>query len=537
MIVIVDFGSQYTHLITKHLNHTLKVSTSLIPYTRVNEITDFSNVKGIILSGGPQSVSEMDENYNKKLYMWFKKCLSHQIPALGVCFGLQWLAHFYGGKVQRALIGEYGATVLTVIDNDLTPIDRRYLIPLTNGRYSIASIVWMSHEDNVTELPTSFEVLGTTENCPYAFVYNRQDRVYGTQFHPEVEQTDFSKMIYKNFAIEVCHCIPIDGDKSKILETTQAELRKQYSTTSGSGNILLALSGGVDSTVVCHLLAKTLPHSKVFCIFVNNGLMRKGESKEIKKRFEFLGANFLCYDAKKQFRDALKGISEPEQKRKIIGKMFISTFDHIVNINSTEYEWLAQGTIYPDIIESSGLNGTAKVIKSHHNVGGLPDTMKLKVLEPLKYLFKDQVKELGCELGIESSILNRHPFPGPGLGIRIVGEVTPEFIKIVKVADKIFIDALKDAGFYNNVSQAYAGLFPVKTVGVVGDNRRYEWVIVLRSVTTIDFMTATASNQTCGGIDLVFLSQVATKIINTCSSVSRVVYDITSKPPGTIEME
>ena len=512
-ILIVDFGSQYTHLISRCLSARIGVSTVLVPYLEVRQTMHFENIKGIVLSGGPKSVNELHSNQDLK--DWFTiEILQKHIPVLGICFGLQWLANYFGGNdsVDRAESGEFGSTELFTSDS--------WLIQES------LSIVWMSHQDNVTSMPEEFQVTGWTKTCPFAMVENMQRQIFGCQFHPEVEHTKHGQEIYRKFAIDVCGCPVITQQDA--LEIIKLEVHNQLVCgQDAGGKILLALSGGVDSTVLCYLFERLLPN-RVVCVFVNNGLLRKGEAKAIRQRFAFLGDRFICIDAKAKFIGSLVGVSDPETKRKIIGKCFVECFQNI----QMEFEWLAQGTIYPDVIESCGLNGTAKVIKSHHNVGGLPATLKLKLLEPLKFLFKDQVRDIGTTLGISPEFVHRHPFPGPGLGIRVVGEVTKDLLKIVKQADKIFLDLLHTNGLYYETSQAYAALLPVKTVGVVGDNRRYGYIITLRAVKTGDFMTASVSD-----FGLPFLSQVATNIINSCPDVARVVYDVTTKPPGTIEME
>lgn len=555
--IIVDFGSQYTHLITKMLNYKLGVSSVLIPYTYVDETQLLDNVKGVILSGGPKNVNDIKDVEASKLNLWFQKVLYANIPVLGICFGHQWLAKYFGGSVEKATNGEFGNTEINTNFGKLRMDESDSLATNENPGQ-----VWMSHQDQIVKVPDNFVVVGSTTNCPNAIIVNHKLNVFGVQYHPEVDNTDSKNGIelFEYFVYNVCCAVKSDLPIIPfIIEQTKQETLRQLSSNDNGSNddgsnddgsndgsndslVLLALSGGVDSTVLCKLLYTVIPE-RVYCVFVNNGLMRKGEVKEICDRFAFLGNRFVCYNAKRQFLNALHGVSEPEQKRKIIGGLFIDVFDEITN-NETqklqrkvngingEIEWLAQGTIYPDIIESSGLNGTAQVIKSHHNVGGLPERLQLRLLEPFKYLFKDQVRKIGEGLGLDQETINRHPFPGPGLGIRVLGEVKPELLKIVKQADKIYIDALKREGFYYKTSQAYAAILPIKTVGVVGDNRRYQWTIMLRAVTSNDFMTATATD-----LGMPFLTSVATEIINKCPGVSRVLFDVTSKPPGTVECE
>jgi len=528
-ILIVDFGSQYTHLITKCLNYKLSIETQIIPYTQINRVLEKRTTfpfRGVILSGGPKNANDIDEEDQKNLEKFISTIILHT-PILGICFGFQWIAKYFGATVEQSPIGEFGDATLHLTD-DQTLFSKEYCGNLVK--------VWMSHQDQVTKLLNDelLKVTGSTSTCKIAMFECEELKIYGCQFHPEVDHTTDGLEIYRNFAINLCKCEPSPEEvNSKLLHTIYDETNKQLlNGNDKKGTLLVAVSGGVDSTILSYILNEKYP-DRVMCVFINNGLMRKGEVKEITKRFASFGERFICINAKNEFLTALEGVSDPELKRKIIGKQFIDVFQsHVKNdARLHSVEWLAQGTIYPDVIESCGMNKTSKTIKSHHNLS-LPDTLHLKVLEPLKYLFKDQVRDIGTSLGLPYDVIHRHPFPGPGLGIRILGEVKKEYIKILKKADKIFIDSLREDNLYYNTSQAYAALFPVKTVGVVGDNRRYGWTIVLRAITSGDFMTATVSD-----LPLSFLTKVSTLIVNQCSEVGRVLFDITSKPPATVEME
>ncbi len=512
-ILIIDFGSQYTHLIVTMLQYKIGVQVKLVPYPEMKTLKEEEMPKGIILSGGPQSVTDFKNLDNN----WMNGILEKKIPILGVCFGLQFLVAYLGGTVSKSPNGgEFGKAI--IYRDNIESV-------LLNG-IEIPGYVWMSHTDVATKIPDGFEVYGNTKITRNAVLEDQNRNIYAVQFHPEVKDTKGGRKIYKNF-LNRCG---IRFKKKLTIQNQISDLKTQIQKQIPEDeNVLLAVSGGVDSTVLCELLFLSI-RQRCIPMFIDHGMMRKGEVEEICERFRHI-KSFRCIHAKDRFLKALEGVTDPERKRKIIGRAFIDVFEGETKNNPT-IKWLAQGTIYPDVIESCGLNGTAKKIKSHHNVGGLPDILNLKLLEPFKYLFKDQVRELGKHLEIHDQHLKRHPFPGPGLGIRIIGEITEEKIRITQEADDIFMNFLKQHNLYDKVSQAYAGFFPVKTVGVVGDNRRYGYTIVLRAVKTIDFMTATAYEFPEG-----CLADLATEIINKVPEVAKVVYDITSKPPSTIELE
>lgn len=520
-IVVVDFGSQYTQLIVTLLQSKIGVPVRLIPYTQI-ELLDVNKhkVKGFILSGGPKSMTDgsMDNNRVINVIQQFS------VPILGICFGLQYLVNTLGGQVEKASESEFGKTNLFSTFHDLSTTTTSESVLLSG--IDLPDHVWMSHTDIAAELPVGFKTYASTSATPHAVIENNELNIFAVQFHPEVKNTVCGKRLIKNF-LKRCRC---KGKRKLTILNQLQEITNEIKALVPEGDkVLLALSGGVDSTVLSEVLHLALP-DRVVCFFIDHGMMRKNEVEEISSRFEHIDG-FSVVNAKDVFLEALKGVTDPERKRKIIGAKFIEVFENQVSSDES-IKWLAQGTIYPDIIESCGLNKTAKTIKSHHNVGGLPEKLNLKLLEPFKYFFKDQIREFGKELKLQDKHIKRHPFPGPGLGIRIIGEVTEERIKITQEADDIFMNMLRDEKLYFKVDQAYAGFLPVKTVGVVGDNRRYGWIIVLRAVNTIDFMTATAYEFPKG-----FLSRVKTQIINKIPEVARVVYDVTDKPPGTIELE
>ncbi len=507
-IVILDFGSQYTQLIARRVREA-KVYCEIMPHSVSPDRVRKEKPKGIILSGGPDSV------YQKNAPTMSKQILDEGIPVLGICYGMQLISHLLGGTVERGEEREYGRTEVQLSGDD----------PLYKS-LGARQVVWMSHGDRVAILPDGFSASGRSEYNPIVSISNREKKIYGLQFHPEVVHTINGEAILNNFLFEICGC---EGkwNMSKFLEDSIHEIRRKV----GEGKIICALSGGVDSAVTALLVHRAIGDHLV-CIFVDNGLLRKNEVEEVLKRFQGrFHLNVRLIDAADQFFDGLKGISEPEDKRKIIGNIFIQIFEREAE-KTGEFEFLAQGTIYPDRIESTSVKGPSAVIKSHHNVGGLPAKMRLKLVEPLGELFKDEVRMLGLQLGLDDEFLKRHPFPGPGLAVRIIGDVTRERVRLLQEADAIFLEELKKSGIYDRVSQAFAVLLPVKTVGVMGDERTYENVVALRSVETDDFMTA---NWVALPHD--FLARVSTRIVNEVRGVNRIVYDISTKPPSTIEWE
>ena len=507
-IIVLDFGSQVTQLIGRRLRE-LNVYCEIYPYNKVPEMGP--DVKGIILSGSPCSVRDANA---PQVEIPGTSPRMTPIPILGICYGAQYLAHTRGGKVEASDSREYGRATLTVVKDS----------PLFKG-VSRSSQVRMSHGDTISKLPEGAEVLASTEdveNAAYRFV---NEPTYAVQFHPEVYHTDEGSKILENFAKGICGCSG-DWTPDSFIESTVAELK----ATLGQDKVILGLSGGVDSTVTAVLLNRAIGHN-LTCIFVNHGLLRKNEFRDVLESYKDMGLNVIGADASAEFLAALKGVEEPEAKRKTIGRLFVETFDKYAHTVEGA-KWLGQGTIYPDVIESAGIPGIASKIKSHHNVGGLPEGMDLKVVEPLRMLFKDEVRRVGRALGIKDELIGRHPFPGPGLGIRVLGEVTPEKLEILREADDIFVRALRDAGLYNKIWQAGAILLPVRSVGVMGDERTYEYCIALRAVVSTDAMTADWYP-----LPYDFLSDVSNRIIRKVRGVNRVVYDISSKPPATIEWE
>lgn len=505
-IVIIDFGSQYTQLIARRIRE-LNVYCEIHPYTKVPELTE--NIKGVILSGSPCSVRDED---SPRIAL---EAIQGKVPLLGVCYGAQLMAHCLGGTVEASQIREYGRAILTHIDNRFT----------LNKNIPDGSQTWMSHADTIVAIPENFKIIASTETVKVAAFKIDNEETYGIQFHPEVTHASHGKEFIENFVVTICGCSQ-SWTPLSFIENSIAELKEKI----GNDKVVMGLSGGVDSSVAAYLIHKAIGDN-LYCIFVDNGLLRKHEFEEVLESYKGLGLNVKGVNAKELFYKALEGLSEPEAKRKAIGKTFIDVFDaesHLIE----DVKWLGQGTIYPDIIESVSVKGPSVTIKSHHNVGGLPDFMKLKVIEPLTLLFKDGVRQIGKELGLPDLILGRHPFPGPGLGIRILGEVSAEKVAILQHVDRIFIDNLKDAGLYNSVWQAGAMLLPVNSVGVMGDERTYESVVALRAVSSVDGMTADWCH-----LPYEFLAKVSNEIINRVKGVNRVVYDISSKPPATIEWE
>ncbi len=509
-ILILDFGSQYTQLIARRVRE-MNVYCEIVPYNKMPDLDD--SIQGIILSGSPFSVRQPDA-LRLDLH-----AIAGKRPILGVCYGAQLMADFFGGEVGKSEKREYGKVMLAHhASND----------PFFEG-ISKRSQVWMSHSDTVMSLPEGFEVLANSETIPYAAFRSVPGKythpLYGIQFHPEVYHSLEGFEIIKNFVLNICGC---EGDwtASHFVDETVAALKKQI----GNDHVIMALSGGVDSTVAATLLHQAIG-GNLYCFFVDNGLLRKNEFEEVLASYQGMGLNIKGIDAKQRFYDGLAGVSDPEQKRKIIGRFFIEVFEEESKAHP-DAAWLGQGTIYPDVIESISVHGPSVTIKSHHNVGGLPDKLKLKIVEPLRMLFKDEVRRVGKEIKISPNILNRHPFPGPGLGIRILGDVTPEKVAMLQNADAIYTAKLKEHGLYDEVWQAGTILLPIQSVGVMGDERTYEKTIALRAVNSTDGMTAEWSR-----LPYDFLAEVSTEIINNVKGINRVVYDISTKPPATIEWE
>jgi GMP synthase (glutamine-hydrolysing) len=505
-ILILDFGSQYTQLIARRVRE-LNVYCEIHPFNHLPE--DLGRFKGVILSGSPFSVRDEDApNPDLSNIRGVK-------PLLGVCYGAQYLAQVEGGNVMPSKTREYGRANLGYINNSSE---------LVKGM-SDGSQVWMSHGDTITKIPESFEIISSTSDVDVAGFKIKGETTYGIQFHPEVYHSEEGKTLLRNYVVDICGCAQ-DWTPDSFVHNTVEDLKKQL----GDDKVVLGLSGGVDSTVAAVLLHKAIGKN-LYCIFVDNGLLRKNEFEEVLDSYKHMGLNVKGVDAKQAFYDALAGLSDPEAKRKAIGGTFIDVFDQEAHLIE-DVKWLAQGTIYPDVIESISVKGPSATIKSHHNVGGLPDYMKLKIVEPLKALFKDEVRRVGLEMGISKSLIGRHPFPGPGLAIRILGDITPDKVAILQEVDHIFIKGLKDNDLYDKVWQAGAMLLPVQSVGVMGDERTYEKVVALRAVGSTDGMTADWSH-----LPYEFLAKVSNDIINKVKGVNRVVYDISSKPPATIEWE
>lgn len=505
-ILILDFGSQYTQLIARRVRE-LNVYCEIHPYNNFPDLTP--NIKGVILSGSPCSVRDTDA---PRIDLdQFRKV----VPVLGVCYGAQLMAQELGGDVKPSQHREYGRARLVIDDTDSSLL----------AGISESSQVWMSHGDTIVRAPNDFHVIASTESVKVAAFKIENELTYGIQFHPEVTHTTEGKKLMYNFVAKICGCKQ-DWTAESFVEQSVSTLKKRL----GNDKVVMALSGGVDSTVAATLVHQAIG-SNLYCIFVDNGLLRKDEFEEVLHSYQDMGLNIKGVDSKSHFYQNLDGLSEPEAKRKAIGKSFIDIFDQEAHLIE-DVKWLGQGTIYPDVIESVSVKGPSATIKSHHNVGGLPDFMKLKIVEPLNTLFKDEVRAVGRTLGIDEKILGRHPFPGPGLAIRILGEITPEKVAILQEVDAIFIGGLRKWNLYKDVWQAGAMLLPVQSVGVMGDERTYESVVALRAVTSVDGMTADWAH-----LPYEFLAEVSNDIINRVKGVNRVVYDISSKPPATIEWE
>ena len=510
MILILDYGSQYTQLIARRVREQ-KVYSQIIPFDDASIEAYRERAEGVILSGGPASVYEGEAPFLPK------ELLSWNVPILGICYGAQLLIHAEGGKVKSATHREFGRAGLEISKDD----------DLFSGiKKESKSLVWMSHGDRIESLPASFEVIATSENSPYAAIRNKKHKLYGVQFHPEVTHTAIGKDVLANFLFKICEAQP-NWTMEHFVTVKSEEIQK----TVGDDHVICGLSGGVDSSVVALLLQKAIG-DRLTAIFVDTGLLRKGEREEVEKNFrDHFHVHLIVVDASKEFFKELKGVDDPEKKRKICGRLFIEAFEKEAKKMKNAH-YLAQGTLYPDVIESVAHRGPSHTIKTHHNVGGLPEKMNFKLIEPLRELFKDEVREVGRELGLPEKTVSRHPFPGPGLAIRVLGEVTQERVRVLQEADAIFIEELRRNNLYDKVWQALSVLLPVQSVGVMGDQRTYENVCALRAVVSLDGMTADWAD-----LPHEFLGKVSSRIINEIKGINRVVYDISSKPPATIEWE
>lgn len=517
-ILILDFGSQYTQLIARRIRE-IGVYCELWAWdVTEQQIRDFAP-NGIILSGGPESVTEANSPRAPE-YVF-----NAGVPVLGICYGMQTMSEQLGGKVIKGVgEGEFGYAQVEMLQPSALFRDIQDAVN-SNGKPLLD--VWMSHGDKVSAIPVGFEAVASTDTCPFAAMANEAKRFYGVQFHPEVTHTRQGQRILEHFVLGICGC-ENKWQPASIIEDAVARIKAQV----GNDEVILGLSGGVDSSVTAMLLHRAIG-DKLTCVFVDNGLLRLNEAEQVLEMFgDHFGLNIVHVAGETRFLDALKGVSDPETKRKIIGRVFVEIFDEEAS-KRVNAKWLAQGTIYPDVIESAGsATGKAHVIKSHHNVGGLPEDMELGLVEPLRELFKDEVRRIGLELGLPYDMLFRHPFPGPGLGVRVLGEVKKEYCDLLRRADAIFVEELHKAELYQKVSQAFTVFLPVRSVGVMGDGRKYDWVVSLRAVETIDFMTAHWAH-----LPYDFLGRVSNRIINEIDGISRVVYDISGKPPATIEWE
>ena len=509
-VLILDFGSQYTQLIARRVREA-RVYCEIHPFNLSLEKTKAFSPKGIILSGGPSSI------YDKDAPLADKRILDLKVPIFGICYGMQFLTHLLGGVVAKATDREYGNATITIKDDK----DLFHGLEKTDGQ-----TVWMSHGDRINRMPEGFEALAGSRNSPVAAMADKSRRHFGVQFHPEVAHTPEGTKILKNFLFRICGCEP-SWTMSSFVRRTIKKLREQV----GDDRVICGLSGGVDSSVTAVLLHKAIG-KRLSCILVDNGLMRRGEARDVIELFQgYYGMDLHLVDESEHFLEQLKGVEDPEEKRKIIGREFIRVFEKKAK-ELGKAKYLAQGTLYPDVIESVSFKGPSATIKSHHNVGGLPDVMKLKLLEPLRELFKDEGRQVGLELDLPKEMVMRQPFPGPGLAVRILGEVTDERLDILRSADVLVLEEIRKAGLYEKVWQSFAVLLPVRTVGVMGDERTYENVIAVRIVDSLDAMTADWSR-----VPYEVLASISNRIINSVKGVNRVVYDISSKPPSTIEWE
>ncbi|PCK07410.1 MAG: glutamine-hydrolyzing GMP synthase [Alteromonadaceae bacterium] len=516
-ILILDFGSQYTQLIARRIRQ-VGVYSEVRAFDMSDEEIRAFNPQGIVLSGGPESVTESGSPRAPEAVF------DLGVPVLGICYGMQVMAEQFGGAVESSDVHEFGYAQINIETENALFADVKDHVS-DDGQAQLD--VWMSHGDKVSVLPSQFELMASTESCPIAGMAWAEKQFYAIQFHPEVTHTLQGMRIFEHFALQICGLKAL-WTPANIVEDAIARVREKV----GDQKVLLGLSGGVDSSVVAALLHRAIGE-QLTCVFVDNGLLRKNEGDQVMSMFaQNMGVKVIRADCEEMFLGRLAGVSDPEQKRKVIGNTFIEVFDDEAT-RIKDVNWLAQGTIYPDVIESAASKtGKSHVIKSHHNVGGLPDDMALKLVEPLRELFKDEVRKIGLELGLPYDMVYRHPFPGPGLGVRILGEVKKEYADILREADAIFIEELHQSGWYHKTSQAFAVFLPVKSVGVVGDARRYEWVVSLRAVETVDFMTARWAH-----LPYELLEKVSNRIINEVSGISRVAYDVSSKPPATIEWE